>query len=228
MSSKISELSTETLGVNDFAPISRGGANYKVNLSEIISSYLIANSSISGNTTDGGKLAQYGTFGILRASSFATTNGGWFIIGGATNVGNIQEHPTDPFTETRDFYLPNENGTIATREYFQNNVTSSPGYAYNTGAYVYNTGNLVLSNSYNGKVIVSNNTTNISYTIASGLISGFSCQVIQNNTGIITFTGAAGTSMNSYGGLTQIAGRYGSAAIQWTAGDTYVIAGNLS
>lgn len=135
-----------------------------------------------------------------------------------------------PVENGGDNYKLNVYDSINTHvsSYIGANSISSAGYSLNTGAYVYNTGNLSLSNSYNGKIIISNNTVSITYTIASGLSDGFSCQVVQNNTGIVTFTGAAGTSMNSYGGLTQIAGRYGSAGVQWTSANTYILAGNLS
>lgn len=228
MSSKISDLTSGNLGRNDFVPISRAGANYKLNLSGAISDYVSSNSSLSGNLTDSNKIAMYGTFGILRASSFGTLNGGWYTVLGANYSSTIGENPVAPLTENRDHYLPDENGTFATREYIQTNVLTTQGYAYNTGAYVYNTGSLNLTNSYNGKIIISNNTGSIIYTINSGLSQGFSCQVLQNSTGSITFTGAAGVTLNSYGGLTQIAGRYGSAAVQYTASESYVLAGNLA
>jgi hypothetical protein len=123
-------------------------------------------------------------------------------------------------------YKINLSGAIAS--YATSNPISSNGYQLNTGAYIYNTTDLTLSSLYNGKVVVSNNGSASVITIASGLPSGFSCQVIQNSSGSLTFTGAAGVSMNSYGGLTQIAGRYGSAAIQYTAANSYVLAGNLA
>lgn len=104
----------------------------------------------------------------------------------------------------------------------------APGYLYSASAIISNTGNLTLDNSYNGKIILSNNTTPIAYTVASGLSDGFSCSVLQNGTGITTFTGAAGVSLNSYGSLRQIAGQYGSAYLQWVSSNSYILAGNLS
>lgn len=107
-------------------------------------------------------------------------------------------------------------------------IAESCGYATLPGAYITSSGSMSLSSSHNGRTIISSNTTGITYTIASGLPVGFSCQIIQTSTGSITFTGAAGVTMNSYGGLTQIAGRYGSAAVQYIGAESYVLAGNLS
>lgn len=121
-----------------------------------------------------------------------------------------------------------KSGVVNAKGLTVSGASFTEGYCYTTGAYVYNTSNLNLTDSYNGKVIISNNTTGIAYTINSGLSQGFSCQVLQNSTGLITFTGAAGVTLNSYGGLTQIAGRYGSAAVQYVSSESYILAGNLS
>jgi hypothetical protein len=135
-----------------------------------------------------------------------------------------------------DDYVPTSRGTGnykvnlvgAVADILASTPPESPGYRYTSGAVVTNTGNLTLDNTYNGKIILSDNTTSIAYTVASGLSAGFSCSVLQNGTGITTFTGASGVSLNSYGSLRQIAGQYGSAYLQWVSSNSYILAGNLS
>lgn len=104
----------------------------------------------------------------------------------------------------------------------------SAAYTYLSSAIITNSGNLTLDSSYNGKMILSNNASAITYTVPLDLPNGFSCSVLQNGTGITTFDGASGVSVNSYGGLKQIAGQYGSAYLQWTSSNNYILAGNLS
>lgn len=237
MSSKISQLSESSLGTGDSVPISRGGSNYRLNFSGAISSYIEDNSSYDGGgPLSNGKLVRYSSDGHITGKYIAAESGPNYIVLDPVNepITMVTTNSNVAITVDGGVYQgwafsegPSSN-TFLSREYLQQTAIPVPGQILNTGAYVYNTGNLSLSDSYNGKIIISNNTVSITYTIASGLSDGFSCQVVQNNTGIVTFTGAAGTSMNSYGGLTQIAGRYGSAGVQWTSANTYILAGNLS
>lgn len=101
-------------------------------------------------------------------------------------------------------------------------------YSLNSGAYVYNNGDLPITNAYNGKTIISNNSTGISYTVNSGLTDAFFCKVIRGNSGAVTFTGAGGVSVNSFGGSMAIAGRYGVANLHWESSNSYILEGNLT
>jgi hypothetical protein len=147
----------------------------------------------------------------ISALSLATDVQSGDYLAGLRGTGNYRFDPT---------------GVLS--NYLGNNTSSTQGYSLNTGAFVYNSGDLALAVSHNGKTIISTNTTGVLYTVASGLTSGFGCQIIQYGTGTVTLTGAAGTSVNSYGGLNQIAGRYGAAYVQWVLANQYVLAGNLS
>jgi hypothetical protein len=211
-------------------------------------------SSISTTTGGANLLAKWDSFGNLAGYQFVSSQDGDLrfvsISPAGIDIVNENEHtltlkadsPSPSAVVTFPMGYDGGPARVAYEEWCNNYFLSKTGnlqdlsggvaqlnsYQLNTGAYIYNTGNLSLSNSHNGRVIISNNGGAATITIASGLAGGFSCQIIQNSSGSVTFTGAAGVSMNSYGGLTQIAGRYGSAAVQYTAANTYVLAGNLA
>jgi hypothetical protein len=87
--------------------------------------------------------------------------------------------------------------------------------------------NFSLSSSDQGAVLVTTATSAINVTVPSGLPAGFSCIVIQGNTGQLTFV-ASGTTVNSYNTLTKTAGRYASATLVQTASNSFILAGNLA
>lgn len=231
MDKKISELIEETsLGVSDYLPIYRGGSNFKMNLKDIID-------SLSSITPTSGKLVKYdGTGGVAGSVVTATSSPNYIELDpliGITMVNSAGAEiqvgiPAEFVSSTWTFPVNNGSHTFISEEYLSDNSISTQGYKLNTGAYTYNTGSFTLSDSDNGKILIKNNSSSSVITIPSGLVNGFSCQIIQNSTGVVSFSGAPGVTLNSYGGLTQIGGQYGSAAIQYVSQNTYVLAGNLA
>ncbi len=232
---KISELTQSTLGPNDFSPVQRGSSNYRLNLSGAISSYIDANSSYDGASA-GGKLVRYSENGHITGEYLAVGSGpNWITfdptdfpiritttnsdLAIAVNGGTNQQ-----WNYTNDNPATN---THLSREYLAQNILPLYSQAINTGAYVYNSGNLTLSNAYNGKTIISTNSTAALYTINNGLTEAFSCKIIRSNSGAVTFTGAPGVTANSFGGSMAIAGRYGVVNLNWISADAYVLHGNL-
>lgn len=79
----------------------------------------------------------------------------------------------------------------------------------------------------NGKVVTLNNAGAITLTVPAGLGAGFSCTIIQIGAGQVTVA-ASGTTVNSYGALTKIAGQHGAATLYAYVADTFNLAGTLS
>lgn len=250
MSSKISQLTEKTtLGTGDFLPIETASSNYKMNFSGILN-------SVSTTTGEPSKIAKVSSDGTLYLNSITLEGaGGSFVLGSESfnisdSISNMVSMSTTEIGYSNGidlitFNFPSnstDGGYFASQQWVSSlgyltptgsspisapSITSEK-YMLSTGHYIYNSSPLEISDLHNGKTIISSNTTGIIYTISSGITPGFSCQIIQTSTGVVTFTGAAGVTMNSYGGLTQIAGRYGSAGVQYIGTDSYVLAGNLS
>ena len=77
-----------------------------------------------------------------------------------------------------------------------------------------------------GRVITFSNAAAIAVTIPTGLDSGFWCECFQIGAGQVTFT--AGATVNSYGGLLSLAGRYAGCTIISVAADSFVISGTMA
>lgn len=235
MSSKISQLTLSTLQSGDFIPVQRSTSNYRLNLSGSIGEYISQNSSSTFQAGMTGFIVKFGSNGGFTGEYIRAGTSANYINLDPTNVITLKTSAGEvrigmPGGGNELWNWPNEEGdyTFCSREYINQNPISTYGYQLGTGGYISNSSNLNISNDHDGKIIISSNTTGITYTVASGLRAGFSCQISQTSTGSVSFTGAAGVSLNSYGGLTQIAGRYGSAAIQYIGTDSYILAGNLS
>lgn len=229
---KISNL-TDGVSINDadYIMTARSGGNRKLSLTGISAS------SVSNNA---GKLVRYHPSNgwinapaaqiteIYATSLISIDEGGTLAItddnGYTSTIG-----PKIPGTLTanRSIYTPDKNGYISVADATKDSIQHAR-YEYTYNTYLYNSGNLALASDYNGMIIVSTNTTGITYTVASGLPTGYACSIIQYGTGTVAITGAPGISVNSYGGLTSIAGQYGSAYVNWVQNNSYLLAGNLA
>lgn len=90
------------------------------------------------------------------------------------------------------------------------------------------TDNYTLQASDNGKVVVMNKGTTVTVTVDSGLGAGFNCSFVQKGAGQVSFTGAAGVTINNRQSHTKINAQYGVASIVAYAADTFVLAGDTA
>lgn len=127
-------------------------------------------------------------------------------------------------------------GDLATLINTLEDVTSNGSSAALTGdAYpgspnivkVINGSSYTLISSDNGRILICSNPGAMSVVVPTGLSSGFNCQVIQNDTGEVTFTNATNVVLNSFGSLFKTSGRYAAASLVSTASNVFVLAGNL-
>jgi hypothetical protein len=79
----------------------------------------------------------------------------------------------------------------------------------------------------NGKVVTLDNTNPITLTVPSGLGAGFSCTIVQINTGQVSVS-ASGTTVNSYTSLVKLSGRHAAATLYAYVANTFNLSGNLS
>lgn len=84
-----------------------------------------------------------------------------------------------------------------------------------------------LSGSDAGKLIVLNNTSEITVTVPSGLSNGFNCTVLQKGAGAVAFS-ASGTTINNRQSHTKTAGQYAMATLICYDTNTFVLAGDTT
>lgn len=88
--------------------------------------------------------------------------------------------------------------------------------------YIEKTANYTLTNADNGRTIGMNSASGLTLTVNTGLVDGFSCNIVQVGAGAVTFAGTA-TIHSSTGTLVTVA-QYGTAALTWQgAADTYLL-----
>lgn len=96
-----------------------------------------------------------------------------------------------------------------------------------------NTVNAQVGTSYtllasdNGKVVTLNNAAAITLTVPASLGAGFSCTLVQLGAGQVTVT-PSGTTVNSYGSLTKLAGQHASATLFAYSANVFNLAGALT
>jgi hypothetical protein len=229
MSSKTSQLPESTIGNNDYFRVARSGSNFKLSPTGM-GAY-----GNEGGSTSGRFVRFFGDGEIRPYSVYSSVLSADMVSVGLENPGGLSiyqgNNSVDIFapslTASRLVYLADKDGYISIAD-ASTDAVQHGAYQYNYSNYIYNSGNLSLSSAHNGKTIISTNTTGITYTVASGLSTGYSCSLVQYGTGLVSITGAAGISVNSYGGLTNIAGQYGSAYVSWVQNNSYLLAGNLA
>lgn len=237
---KISDLSSSSLNSDDYIITARNGGNYKIPYTNMYASSVMPE-DVTGKLVQYSPLSDIPILGTIFAPAVDTPNlytqnvtigpdTQGFITFRASDGIYLRFLPSsdiNDYTYSRDYYLPNEDGTLVVKDTLYDTVKCA-GYQVNFSNFVYNSGNLTLTDLHNGKNIISTNTSGIVYTVASGLVTGFACSILQYGTGVISISGAAGATVNSYGGLTSIAGQYGSAYVSWVQNNAYILAGNLS
>jgi hypothetical protein len=75
---------------------------------------------------------------------------------------------------------------------------------------------------------VLDNASAVTVTVDSGLGAGFNCSFVQKGAGQVSFTGAAGVTINNRQSHTKINAQYGVASIVAYAADTFVLAGDTA
>ena len=245
MDQKISELTAQsTINTGDYSIIYNNTDNFKLNLL----------SGIDGLSTQSGepnKILKLDNIGFVNAQGASITDPSLSecVLGpGSIDLTDSIDNSISINTTSITFsdglvvsafsspIVDGQGGIFASQawtnsNFFQKvgtNPIESHGYIVSQSGYIANSSSINLSNTHNGRTIISSNTTGITYTIPTGLSVGFSCQIIQTSTGNVSITGAPGVTLNSYGGLTQIAGAYASAGIQYVGSESYILAGNLS
>lgn len=84
-----------------------------------------------------------------------------------------------------------------------------------------------LSSTDNGKVLMCTNSSAVTIIVASGLAAAYNCDIIQNGTGAVTISGAAGVTLNAFSGFLTTAGQYARASLLSTTSNIYNVAGTL-
>jgi hypothetical protein len=84
-----------------------------------------------------------------------------------------------------------------------------------------------LASANNGAILAFTSNTAVTLTIPTSLSSTFSCSIIQQGTGQITFTPATGVTRNAFGGATKTAGQYAVATLIATAANTFILGGQV-
>lgn len=84
-----------------------------------------------------------------------------------------------------------------------------------------------LSSTDNGKILMCTNSSAVTITVASGLAAAYTCDIIQNGTGAVTISGAAGVTLNAFSGLLTTAGQHAKASLLSTSSNIYNVAGTL-
>lgn len=110
-----------------------------------------------------------------------------------------------------------------------NSALNSSGYGLLSNGIITNSSNnLTLLDSHNGKVLYLTSGTNITLNTAPMLGIGFSCLVIQANTGTIRIVQGANTTVQSYSNYANTSGIYATASIFSPAANTFLLMGNLT
>ena len=110
-----------------------------------------------------------------------------------------------------------------------NKRLNSSGYALlNSGIITSSSNTITLSESYNGKFLYLTSNSNITVNTAPMLSVGFSCTVIQANSGIINIRAVSNTTILSYLNFANTSGQYASASIFSPTANTFFLTGNLT
>lgn len=78
----------------------------------------------------------------------------------------------------------------------------------------------------NGGVLYNNTTTAITYTVNSGLATGFGVTLVQSSTGVITVAAGSGVTINNVSNFTKTSGQYAAISLIQTAANTFVLVGS--
>ena len=86
---------------------------------------------------------------------------------------------------------------------------------------------ITLADSDNNTVIRCTTSSAVTITVPSTLAAGFSCMVIQEGAGQVTFAQGSGATLNSFGNLLKTAGQHAPASLMRVASGVYNLSGNL-
>lgn len=89
------------------------------------------------------------------------------------------------------------------------------------------TGNLTLSATHNGSVLVSTSATAINITVPTGLPTGFNCTIVQDGAGQVTVV-ASSTTINGRNGLKTAAQHAVIAIVPTTTANAYKVTGDTA
>lgn len=89
------------------------------------------------------------------------------------------------------------------------------------------TGNLTLSATHNGAVLVSTSATAINITVPTGLPTGFNCTIVQDGAGQVTVV-ASSTTINGRNGLKTAAQHAVIAIVPTTTANSYKVTGDTA
>jgi ABC-type nickel/cobalt efflux system permease component RcnA len=84
-----------------------------------------------------------------------------------------------------------------------------------------------LSASDHGKILDFTSNTAITLTVPTALTTGFQVSITQAGTGVITFTGSGGMTINNRWNGTKTAGRWAKAGIEIRATNSAVLSGDV-
>lgn len=136
-------------------------------------------------------------------------NGDFLIV--ETDVGTS-------IIDFQDFLITLDNTTF---KYTFNNLQTTV-QALSSPTVVPNFVDIVITGDYQNKVIVANNTSNVTYSLPANLPTGFKCTIIRNGTGTVQITSVAGVTIKSYNDYRNIVSN-SSIDIQWLSDNTFNI-----
>lgn len=158
-----------------------------------------------------------------RSEQFMVSAGGGAYFPGNVGIG------TD--NNTRALTV---NGQSLLDETYSNSLTSNILYSNsyretsNTYITINNTGNINIDPSWDGKVVLVNNASNLDISLLSSQRIGFSVTFVSLTPNIVSFSAGAGATLNSDSNKNKISSRYCSAVVTCYTSDTYLLLGNIS
>jgi hypothetical protein len=172
------------------------------------------------------KSAGTGTTRGLNIGTFSATNLNFL----SSNLIRWRVDGSGHFIAAADnTYDIGASGATRPRNIYTANSVNSPSYQLDgSGVITDSTITRTLSSTDNGKMIYFTNSSAITVTTANTLVSGFSCGLIQANTGQITIVAGASTTVNSFAGLVKTAGQFAMATVFSPVANTFIVAGNLA
>jgi hypothetical protein len=86
-----------------------------------------------------------------------------------------------------------------------------------------------LSNDDNGRTIVFSNGSAVSVTVPAGLVSGFTCELVQAGAGAVTVVAGSSTTVSKLAAVTLVlAGQWAAARVVNRGTNTYTVTGQLT
>ena len=146
----------------------------------------------------------------------------------AGSTTQVQYNASGAFAGDSGFMYDSTNKNVYINNTMTAQISSANAYVLNTSGVVTDANTFrILSTSDNGKIIYFSNTAQVTVNTSNTLLTGFSCTMIQGNTGQISVNSGPATVVASFGGLTKSVGQYSMVSIICPVANTFILGGNL-